>query len=69
MQVCDYSLFLELHDLLLEGVGLGEAEGDFMGGHLVVDLSEGVKLVLHFLLIEGVEEHSDVLLSIKTNSG
>lgn len=58
-----------VHNLLLEGVGLGEVEGDLVGGELVVDLSHGVELVLNLLSVEGVEEELEVLLAVEGNSG
>jgi hypothetical protein len=63
------SLFLALKDFLLERVGLGEVEGDLVGGDLVVDLSHGVDLVLNLLFVEGVQEDFDVLLAIEGDSG
>lgn len=62
-------MFLAFQDFLLEGVGLGEVEGDLVGGDLVVDLSHGVKLVLNLLLVEGIDEDLSVLLSIEGHSG
>jgi hypothetical protein len=53
----------------LEGVGLREVEGDLVGGHLVVDLSHGVKLVFDLLSVKGVKENLNVLLAIEGNSG
>ena len=40
-----------------------------MGGELAVDLSHCFNLGLNLLLVEGVEEHLDVLLSIEGHSG
>lgn len=57
-----------LEHFLLEGVRLGEVEGDLVGGDLVVDLSHGVELVLNLLLVEGVEEDLHVLLAVEGNS-
>ena len=36
-----------------------------MGGELVVDLGNGVKLVLHLLLVEDVDVDLDVLLAVE----
>ena len=66
-EVC--SLLLLLHNFLLEGVGLGEVDADLVGGQLVVDLGHSVELVLNLLSVEGVQEDSDVLLSVKGHSG
>lgn len=62
-------MFLGIHNLLLERVGLVEVDGDLVGGELVVDLSHSVDLVLNLLLVEGVQEDLDVLLAVKGNSG
>lgn len=40
-----------------------------MGGDLVINLSHSIELVLNLLSVEGVKEESDVLLSVKCNSG
>jgi len=52
----------------LEGVGLGEINGNFVGGDLVVDGSHGLELVLNLLLVEGVETDLHVLLAVKGHS-
>lgn len=62
-------LLLGFQDLLLEGVGLGEVDGDLVGGELVVDLGHGVELVLNLLLVEGVQEELRVLLAVEGHSG
>lgn len=64
-----FSLFLLIHDLLLEGVWLGEVNADFVGGQLVIDLSHGVELALNLLSVEGIKEDLHVFLSIKSHSG
>lgn len=61
-------LLLGFQDLLLEGVGLGEVDGDLVGGELVVDLGHGVELVLNLLLVEGVQEELGVLLPVQGHS-
>ena len=40
-----------------------------MGGELVVDVADGVKLALDLFLVEGVEEDLDVSLSVKGHAG
>ena len=40
-----------------------------MGGELVVDVADGIKLVLDLFLVEGVEEDLNVSLSVKGHSG
>lgn len=62
-------MLLGIEDLLLERVGSGEVEGDLVGGDLVVDVGDGVKLALDLFLVKGVEEDLDVLLSIKGHAG
>lgn len=47
-------------DLLLEHGGLGETEGDLVGGQSLVGVGNNVELVLHDFLVEGVDE--DLLL-------
>ena len=64
-----WSLLLGIEDLLLEGVGSGEVDGDLVGGELVVDVADGIKLVLDLFLVEGVEEDLNVSLSVKGHSG
>ena len=49
------SLFLALKDLLLEGVGLGEANLGLVAGDLLVDGADGLELVLDLLSVEGVD--------------
>lgn len=44
-------------------------DADLVGGELVVDLSHGVDLALNLLLVEGVQEELDVLLTVEGNSG
>ena len=56
-------------DLLLEQGWLGVAEGDLVGGQLVVAVHDGIQLVVHNLLVEWVEEDLGVLLAIHGNSG
>jgi hypothetical protein len=63
------SLFLGFENLLLEGVGLGEADLNLMGSQLEVDGLHGVKLALNLLFVKGVKEDSHVLFTIKSNSG
>jgi hypothetical protein len=62
-------LLLGVHNLLLERVGLGEVDGDLVGGEFVIDLGHGVDLVLNLLLVEGVQEKLNVLLAVEGNSG
>ena len=40
-----------------------------MGGELVVDLGDSVKLVLNLFLVQGVQEHLQVLLPVKGHAG
>jgi hypothetical protein len=63
------SLLLLGEDLGLEGVGSGEVDGDLVGGDLVVDLRHGLNLGLNLFLVEGVKEHLNVLLTVKSDSG
>jgi hypothetical protein len=49
-------------DLLLEVGGLGEAEGDLVGGESVVTVGDGINSALHDLLVKGVEV--DLLVSL-----
>ncbi len=49
--------------------GLGEAEGDLVSGELVVAVDDGIDLVLDDLLVQGVEEHLLVVLSVEGHSG
>jgi hypothetical protein len=62
-------LLLGIEDLLLERFRLGEVNGDFVGGQLVVDLVDGIDFVLNLFFVEGVDEDSNVLLSVKGHSG
>ena len=62
-------MLLGIEDLLLERVGLGEMDGDLVGGQLVVDLGDGIDFVLNLFLVKGVNEDSNVLLSVKGHSG
>jgi len=63
------SLLLGVEDLLLEGVGAREVEGDLVGGQLLVDLGDGVKLALDLFSVQGVDEHLHVLLPVKGHAG
>ena len=63
------SLLLLVENLGLEGVRSGKVDGDLLGGDLVVDLSHGLDLGLNLFLVEGVQEHLNVLLSVKGHSG
>lgn len=63
------SLLLLGEDLGLEGVGSGEVDGDLVSGDLVVDLRHGLDLGLNLFLVEGVQEHLDVLLAVEGHSG
>ncbi len=40
-----------------------------MSGDLVVDLSHSLDLALNLFLVKGVQEHLDVLLTVKGHSG
>ena len=62
-------MLLGIEDLLLERVGSGVVEGDLVGGELVVDGSNGVKLGVDLFLVKGVKEDLDVLLTVKGNTG
>ena len=53
----------------MEAVWLGETKSDLMGGKLVIAVHNGIKLVVHNLLIEWVKEDLGVLLAIHGNSG
>ena len=59
---------LLFQNLLLEGVGLGEVDGDLVSGQLLVDGCHSVQLVLNLLSVEGIKVELDVFLSIKSNS-
>jgi hypothetical protein len=63
------SLSLSIENLLLEGVGSGEVEGDLVGGELVVDLGDGVQLALNLFLVQGVNEDLQVLLAVQGHTG
>lgn len=63
------SLSLGVEDFLLERVGLGEANFDFVSGIFAVDLSNSIELALNLLSVEGVQVDSDVLLAVKGHSG
>ena len=53
----------------MEGVGASEVEGDLVGGQLVVDVADGVKLALDLFLVQGVEEDLNVSLSVEGHAG
>ena len=55
-------------DLLLEHGWLGETKGDLVGGQLLVDVGDGVKLVLHKGLVQWVKEDLLGSLSLKVDS-
>ena len=55
-------------DLLLESVGLGEAESDLVGGQLVVAVGDGGNSALHDLSVQWVEENLLVLLAVVGHS-
>lgn len=63
------SLFLAVHNFLLERVRLGEVDANLVGGDLVIDLSHSVELVLNLLFIEGIKVDLDMFLTVKGNSG
>jgi hypothetical protein len=44
-------------------------DADLVGGDLVVNLGHSIEFVFNLLLVEGVEEESNVLLSVEGNSG
>ena len=48
---------------------LGETEGDFVGGELMVAVGDGCGSVLHDFLIEWVEVDLGVSSSVKGDSG
>jgi len=56
-------------DLLLVKSWLGVSKGDLVSGELVIAVHNGIKLVVHNLLIEWVKEDLGVLLAIHGNSG
>jgi len=55
-------------DLLLEVGGLGESEGDLVGGEFMVAMHDGINLVLDEFLIQWVEHNLLVLLSVNGHS-
>lgn len=63
------SLLLLLLDLLLEGVGSGEVDGNLVGGEFLVDLGHSIDLSFNLFSVEGVQEDLNVLLAVKGNSG
>ena len=58
-----------VEDLLLEGIGLGEAKSNLVGGELVVAMGNTGESVQHNLSVEWVEEDSLVLSSVSGDSG
>ena len=48
---------------------LGVAEGHLVSGKLVIAMHDGVKFVVHDILIKWVKEDLGVLLAIHGNSG
>ena len=66
---CSFSVLVSLgKDLLLESVWLGETKSDLVGGELVIAVHDGIKLVLHSILVQWVEHDLLVFLSVKGNS-
>ena len=61
-------LSLDIEESLLVSVGLGELEGDLVGGEFVVDVGKGVNFVSHGLSVEGVEHNSLVHLTVSGDS-
>ena len=53
----------------MEGVRLGEVDGDLVGGELVIDLGHSVDFAFNLFSVEGVEVNLDVFLSIEGDSG
>ena len=53
---------------MLEDGWLGETKGDLMGGQLLVDMGDGVNLALHEGLVQWVEEHLLLSLTIEAHS-
>ena len=60
---------LGVQDFLLEGVGLGESNSNFVSSELRIDLSQGFQFVFNLLFVEGVDRELDVLLSVKGHLG
>ena len=56
-------------DLLLVQSWLGVADGDLMGGQLMVAVHNGVDLVVHDILVQWVEEDFGVLFAVHGHSG
>jgi len=56
-------------DFLLEVGGLGEAEGDLVGGELVEAVGDGGGSALHDFLVKGVKEDLGVSSSVHVDSG
>ena len=66
---CSFSILVSLgKNLLLESVWLGETKSDLVGGELMVAVHNGIKLVLHSILIEWVHHDLLVLSTVKGNS-
>lgn len=66
------SLFLVgsgLNNLLLEVSWLGEADGNLLGGELVIAVDNSVYLALHLNLVKWVQIDFLVLLTIEGDSG
>lgn len=66
------SLFLVgsgLNNLLLEVSWLGEADGNLLGGELVIAVDNSVYLALHGGLVKWVQVDFLVLLTVKGDSG
>ena len=57
-----------VNDLLLEVGGLGEAEGNLMGGESVVAVGDGIDSALHDFSVERVEVDSLVSLAVSGHS-
>lgn len=58
-----------IDNLLLEGRGLGESEGDLVVGESLVGVGDHLKLVLNEVSVEGIEENELVSLSFDADSG
>jgi len=58
-----------LNNLLLEVSWLGEADGNLLGGELVIAVDNSVDLALHLNLVKWVQEDFLVLLTVKGDSG
>lgn len=66
------SLFLVgsgLNNLLLEVSWLGEADGNLLGGELVIAVDNSVYLALHLGLVKWVQVDFLVLLTVEGDSG